>query len=89
MPDSDRGAQTTESIHEAGPPRLHAPAGEASTALESGPPRLHAPTSIRRQRTSLAVPAFGLLQGEFVIVGSRKCILMVRAPRASKAEVNL
>jgi hypothetical protein len=67
MPIFDHAVQTTESTHEAEPSRLRAPSGEASTALEPGPARLHAPTSTRRQTTTLGVPAFGLLPGEFAI----------------------
>jgi hypothetical protein len=67
MPIFDQAAQTTESTHEAEPSRLRAPSGGASTALESGPAPLHAPTSTRRQTTTLGVPAFGFLPGEFAI----------------------
>jgi hypothetical protein len=67
MPIFDQAERTTESTHEAEPSRLRAPYGEASTALESGPARLQAPTSTRRQTTTLGVPAFGLLPGEFAI----------------------
>ncbi|MGC2201933.1 MAG: hypothetical protein WA633_17590, partial [Stellaceae bacterium] len=67
MTHSDTGARTTERTHEAEPPRLQVPAGEASTALEPGPRRPDAPASTRREVVRPAVPAFGLLPGEFTI----------------------
>lgn len=67
MPQSDKDVQTTENTIEAGPPRLHALPGEARLALEPESLRVRAPRSIRRQTTSPAVPAFGVLPGEFAI----------------------
>ena len=67
MPIFDQAAQTTESTHEAEPSRLRAPSGGASTALESGSARLHARASKRPKVVGPAVPAFGLLPGEFAI----------------------
>lgn len=67
MTHSDAGAPATERTHEAEPPRLRAPGGEASTALEPGPRAPHVPASTRREVVRPAVPAFGLLPGEFVM----------------------
>src|SRR5271165_3977443 len=66
MPHSDRGVQTTERTHEAEPARLQVTAGE-STALEAEPRQAHGPSSTRSEVVRQAVPAFGLLPGEFAI----------------------
>ncbi len=67
MTHSDTGAPTTERAHEGEPPGLQVPADEASTALEAEPRQAHASASTRREVVRPAVPAFGLLPGEFTM----------------------
>jgi hypothetical protein len=67
MTHSDTVSPTTERAHGAEPSHLQVPTGEASSALEAEPRQAQAPASTRREVVRPAVPAYGLLPGEFAI----------------------